>query len=150
MPAQLDAALRRLVRIDLREAAARRAVRGEAAAVGDQAERRLADVAADVVEDHVGLAGRREPVAGVGVDHRVGAELADAGELGRVATGGHDARGTAGAGELDEQDPEAAAGADDEHAVAGPDPGAVRDRDRGRPVVQQRRGVARRQAVGHR
>jgi hypothetical protein len=73
-------------------------VGGDATAGGDQRERGLAHVTADVVEDDVGAraAERRprplDPVRRLGVDDGVGALPADEGELALVAGDGDDPR----------------------------------------------------------
>ena len=113
-------------------------MRRETTAVGDEPERGLARLAADVVEDHVKNRGQAPILHLVRLDHLVGAEGADTGELVLVARGRGHVRAHRN-GELGGDDPEPAAGADDEHAVAALDARAFDERDGGGTVVHERR-----------
>jgi hypothetical protein len=142
-------------RVDRGEGAARRPVGGEPAAIGHDLVGGTAELAADAVEYHgrTGPAGRvnhqGRPARLAVVDHQVGPGLAHRRQLGRAPGGADDPR-PASAQQLDQQDAHPAGRAEDQDLLARADVDQPGDPKGGWPVVDDRRGERRIEAVGDR
>jgi hypothetical protein len=140
--------------VDRGEAAARRSVGGEAAAVGDDPVGVEAELTADAVEDD----GRTEPAGSVQnqgrparlsvVDHRVGPGRAHGIHLGRPPGGADDPRPPR-PQQLDQEDAHPSGRAEHQDLLPGTDVNQPEDAQGRRPVVDDRRGEQRIEAVGH-
>ena len=141
--------------VDRGEAAAGRSVGGEAAAVGDDPVGVEAELTADAVE-HGGrteptgsVQNRRRPARLAVVGHRVGPGLAHGIELGLAPGSADDPRPPC-SQQLDQEDAHPSGRAENQDLLSRRDVDQPGDAKGRRPIVDDRRGEQRIEAVGHR